>query len=201
MRRTKEEAEVTRQTLLDAALQVFSSKGYAATRLEDIADAANVTRGAIYHHFGGKAELFSALVVNASQRGDQAFAQAIREGGPFVEIGRRILEYTLKLLEEDTRYRETLALAFFNSHDSEDLADFQAMTIRSGQETIEQVTGFFQMGLQQGAIRSDLDPEIAARAFLAYQNGLTLLYLSVPGSIRSDQAAPLADIFIRGVQR
>jgi TetR/AcrR family acrAB operon transcriptional repressor len=49
MRRTKEDAEQTRQDLLDAALTIFSKKGYTATRLEDIAKVAGVTRGAIYH--------------------------------------------------------------------------------------------------------------------------------------------------------
>ena len=44
MRRTKEEAEQTRQKLLDAALTVFSQKGYTATRLEDVARMAGVTR-------------------------------------------------------------------------------------------------------------------------------------------------------------
>jgi len=58
MRRTKEEAAQTRQELLDAALTVFSQEGYEAARLQDIAQAAAVTRGAIYHHFGNKAGLF-----------------------------------------------------------------------------------------------------------------------------------------------
>ena len=47
MSRTKEEAEVTKQRLLKAALDVFSRKGYADTRLEDIAAEAGVTRGAM----------------------------------------------------------------------------------------------------------------------------------------------------------
>ena len=53
MRRTQEEAEKTKSDLLAAGLKVFSKKGYQATRLNDIATAAKVTRGAIYHHFGG----------------------------------------------------------------------------------------------------------------------------------------------------
>jgi TetR/AcrR family acrAB operon transcriptional repressor len=52
MRRTKEEAEITKQNLLQAALEVFSRMGYSATRVEDIARQADVTTGAIYHHFG-----------------------------------------------------------------------------------------------------------------------------------------------------
>jgi len=62
MKRTQEEAAKTRQDLLDAALQVFSQQGYQAARLQDIAKAAGVTRGAIYHHFGSKAELFNTLM-------------------------------------------------------------------------------------------------------------------------------------------
>jgi AcrR family transcriptional regulator len=61
MRKTKEEAEITRQNLLKAALVVFSRRGYNATRLEDIADEAGVTRGALYHHFGDKESLFLAV--------------------------------------------------------------------------------------------------------------------------------------------
>ena len=69
MRRTKEEAEQTRQDLLDAALTVFSQKGYTATRLEDVARTAGVTRGAIYHHFGSKADLYGALIEEANKVG------------------------------------------------------------------------------------------------------------------------------------
>ena len=62
MKRTAEEAEQTRQELLDAALAIFSRTGFEAARLEDIAKTAGVTRGAVYHHFGGKPELYLALL-------------------------------------------------------------------------------------------------------------------------------------------
>ena len=71
MRRTKEDAALTRETVLDAALAVFSRQGYAATTLDHIAQEAGVTRGAIYWHFGGKAELYNALV---EERFARAFA-------------------------------------------------------------------------------------------------------------------------------
>ena len=110
MRRTKEEAAQTRQELLEAALTVFSQEGYEAARLEDIAQAAGVTRGAIYHHFGNKAGLFMVLVEDASTLGNMAIARAIEEGGAFAEITARILVYTLNLLEENRRFREVMAL-------------------------------------------------------------------------------------------
>ncbi|MTC77154.1 multidrug efflux transporter transcriptional repressor AcrR [Providencia sp. wls1916] len=57
-RKTKQQAEETRQEILDAAIKTFSERGVTATSLADIAKAAGVTRGAIYWHFKNKVDLF-----------------------------------------------------------------------------------------------------------------------------------------------
>jgi AcrR family transcriptional regulator len=56
-----EQSEVTRGVLLRVARELFTDKGYAATATEDIVQRAGVTRGALYHHFRDKAELFQAV--------------------------------------------------------------------------------------------------------------------------------------------
>lgn len=61
MRRTKAEAEQTRQHILDTALELFDTEGYLQTSLSMIARAADVTRGAIYWHFQNKEEILDAL--------------------------------------------------------------------------------------------------------------------------------------------
>jgi len=200
MRRTKEDAELTRQTLLKAAIKVFSQQGYAATRLEDIAETARVTRGAVYHHFGGKAELFAEIIDNASQTGDRAIQRAIQEGGTFLEIVQRILVYTLQLLAEDGEYKASLALLLFNAWGSPDLSPMNARRLAQDMAQLEQIAGFFRTAHVQGAIRADIDPEVAARAFVAYQNGLTLLHLAVPGALSVEQHAQgLAEAFVQGI--
>ncbi|PLM57784.1 acrEF/envCD operon transcriptional regulator, partial [Klebsiella michiganensis] len=50
-RRTKEDALKTRQLLIESAIQQFALRGVTSTTLADIADAAGVTRGAVYWHF------------------------------------------------------------------------------------------------------------------------------------------------------
>lgn len=60
-RKTKEDAQITRQLLLDAAIEQFSQRGVSCTTLTDIADAAGVTRGAVYWHFNNKVELFNEM--------------------------------------------------------------------------------------------------------------------------------------------
>lgn len=61
-RRTKEEAEATRQRILDKAELQFLRHGVAGTSLQDIARAAGLTRGAIYWHFANKLDLFHAML-------------------------------------------------------------------------------------------------------------------------------------------
>src|SRR5436190_5322191 len=53
--------EATRAALLRVARELFGEQGYAATSVEEIVATAGVTKGALYHHFGDKADLFKAV--------------------------------------------------------------------------------------------------------------------------------------------
>jgi len=64
-RRTKQEAEQTRNAVLMAAAQVFLERGVARATLEEVAQAAGVTRGAVYWHFRDKLDLFLAIADRA----------------------------------------------------------------------------------------------------------------------------------------
>ncbi|RJX32777.1 MAG: TetR family transcriptional regulator [Oxalobacter sp.] len=60
-RNTKEKAQETRERIIDAATDVFYENGVSNTSLNGVAQAAGVTRGAIYWHFKNKADLFDAM--------------------------------------------------------------------------------------------------------------------------------------------
>jgi AcrR family transcriptional regulator len=55
-----QQGEATRGVLIDTAQQLFAERGYAGTSTTDIVAAAQVTRGALYHHFEDKEDLFRA---------------------------------------------------------------------------------------------------------------------------------------------
>lgn len=55
------QGDATRLALIAAARELFGERGYAATSLDDVAAQAGVTKGALYHHFGGKASLFQEV--------------------------------------------------------------------------------------------------------------------------------------------
>lgn len=72
VRRTKEEAAATRDSILDAAEILFAKQGVSRTTLQHIASAAGVTRGAIYWHFVYKGALYSAMMDRATMPMDTA---------------------------------------------------------------------------------------------------------------------------------
>ena len=72
-RKTKQEAESTRNTIPNAAIQVLLIRGMARTHIIDIAREAGLTRGAIYWHFANKADLFNTLWEDLIDRNDFLF--------------------------------------------------------------------------------------------------------------------------------
>src|ERR1700693_4067661 len=122
MRRTKEEAALTREQLLRAALTVFRNQGYATTTLDDVASAAGVTRGAIYWHFGGKAELYNALVSEHLTRTYAVFESVLTQTGTPMDRLRRFMRRFLEYLEEDADYRTVLELKLLMTETTPDLA-------------------------------------------------------------------------------
>ena len=63
-----ERKEMTRELLLDAAIEVFAEKGYHGASLDDVAEAAGFTKGAVYSNFTRKSDLFRALCERETQR-------------------------------------------------------------------------------------------------------------------------------------
>src|SRR3989442_1405417 len=61
---------------LDAALQVIRTKGYSATRIEDICEAAGLTKGSFFHHFATKEDLALAAAAHFAAMADGLFATA-----------------------------------------------------------------------------------------------------------------------------
>jgi AcrR family transcriptional regulator len=85
MRTQRERSETTRGGLLDSARRLFAADGYAATNLDEVVGAAGVTKGALYHHFGGKRDLFRAVFEREQERlVAQVLEAATRESDPWV---------------------------------------------------------------------------------------------------------------------
>jgi AcrR family transcriptional regulator len=72
----QERTEATTSALVDAARELFAEDGYAATSLDAVVAKAGVTKGALYHHFSGKRELFAAVFAGEQARLAEAIVAA-----------------------------------------------------------------------------------------------------------------------------
>ena len=110
-RRTKEEALATRNRLLDAAELLFQAQGVSQTTLQQIAQQAGATRGAIYWHFKDKADLFNAMMervilpLEAPPK-----AAALSHDDPLAEIEEGMV-HALTLMTTDPQVRRVFDVA------------------------------------------------------------------------------------------
>lgn len=202
MKRTKEEAAVTRATVLKAALSVFSANGYAVATLDDVASAAKVTRGAIYWHFKSKADLYNTLVQELSARGASVVQQAIAEGGTLIEILRRVFVRQCALIEDDKEARAVMELALFKTGLDPELQAGRKKQLEAGSALVDGIASAMQQGMAQGVLRKDMDAVDMARGFIAFENGAIQLWLASPKSFSLKVSAEsFADILIAGLQK
>ena len=126
--------------------------------------------------------------------------KAVSTGGTFEDIVSRIFISYFALLEADNHFRDVVILTFSNMEVSNDLKDLARRRYEEARVLIENIAGFFKIAISSGQLRSDLDPEAAARALIAYQNGLTMLWLANTDvfSIKAS-AQVLTDVFLKGI--
>ncbi|MGH3359439.1 MAG: TetR/AcrR family transcriptional regulator [Nocardioidaceae bacterium] len=77
--RRQEYSSSTRKALLENANRLFTERGYAGTSLDEIVRAARVTKGALYHHYGGKLDLFEDVFERAQKDASKYINRAVRK--------------------------------------------------------------------------------------------------------------------------
>jgi TetR/AcrR family acrAB operon transcriptional repressor len=179
MRRTKEEAEQTRRRIMEAALRVFDQRGIARTTLEHVAQAAGVTRGAIYWHFADKQALLRATREDVSlplvDRADFTLLSN-RESEPLDRIERFLLDI-IDAVDKDTRTRLLCAVMSFKCEYVGELEVELADYARKVEHVRANLAQVYSEARARRQLRKGLKPEIAALETAVFLAGLIRLSL------------------------
>ncbi|MFA6173721.1 MAG: TetR family transcriptional regulator [Kiritimatiellales bacterium] len=176
-RRTKEDAQVTRESVLIAALDLFSEKGYARTTFAEIAKRIGMTRGAVYWHFENKPALLAALIdyfctikmdrVKKHFKEIQSLA-ALREA--FIEHARAVME--------DKRIRKFEFFMAFQMEWSEELLTQTHKTLdRIRKDPFEQLSAIISSPAISGSLVPEVDPKQLTVTLVGLWVGLCKIYL------------------------
>lgn len=179
MRRTREAAEQTRESILDAAERVFFEHGVARTTLEQIAQAAAVTRGAIYWHFKNKAELFNAVVERVRMPMESAFYRVL-ETADTIEDLERLCAKALVEVHKDERLQRVYMVLLLKCEHTEEMGSLIERERTAKKKATSSLTQFFSRLQKAGAIITAREPRVLALALYAYMLGLHIDYLRAP---------------------
>jgi TetR/AcrR family acrAB operon transcriptional repressor len=181
VRRTKEEALETRNKILDAAEQVFFEKGVSRTSLADIAQAAGVTRGAIYWHFAHKSELFTEMFDRVLLPLDELKAASLdpNQADP---LGRLIEVCTVCLRDtaNNPRQRRVFDILFLKCELVEEMGPMMERYQTNMRDGLAKVEGALRNAISKGQMPEDLDTGLAAAMVHAFVGGALRDMLFLP---------------------
>jgi len=205
VRRTKAEAEQTREAVLAAAITVFLKRGVARASLEEIARAAGVTRGAIYWHFRDKLEIFLALEERANFPNDE-IAAALESRlaadpwlDPLDELANTFAE-GLKALESDVERRRILTIFWFRCEYVDEMLFALQRRQRLDAVMQKRIRRIMELAAARGRLTPEWSPDMAARALFLLLDRSVEDWLRTPGELLLEaETMPLLRAFIRSV--
>ena len=200
-RRTKEEALETRHAILDAAERVFHAKGVANTSLADVAEAAGVTRGAIYWHFKDKADLFDAMMQRVVLPIEQLLERA--GGDPTADplaLLKLCMTEVLLRAARDAQAQRVFDIAYHKCEYTGDAAGVRERHIASQSDCTRIVEKAFRACVAQGSLPATVNPKEAAFGALSLVSGVIANWVLDPKCISLERhAASLVDTYFRGL--
>lgn len=199
MGRREEKREATRQDILAAAGILFMKKGYDATSVDDIADAANVAKGTLYYHFKSKDEVLLGLSIGYLKRMSENVDARLEKGEPPIDV----LVDSLRTLAHETQLYKDLSRHFFLAMFSQLKDQMDCSTYDSDPSSLPNIVTKIIRAAQE---RGDIDSSYDARDLGAMISGLS--HHAQVTWISTEENRPLVDkieawvhIVLRGVRK
>ena len=200
-RRTKIEAQLTRERLLDAAQGVFRQRGVTRTSLTEIATAAGVTRGAVYWHFKDKSALFRAMCDRATLPLDELFQRAGETAAaqPLATL-RELCVGALQRLAVNARTQVVFEVIFHKTELVGELADIASSHRNERCQCLSQIESIIRRCAEVGELPPEIDAALAAQGLNALMVGIMHEWVLDPLAYDLAKAAPaLIDAFLAGL--
>lgn len=187
-------SQETRGFILDAAYRVVGRKGYGEATIEEIADEAQVSTGALYYHFPGKQELFKALLEEHIHRTLHSFTD-LPQPTSLREAVDGLVSFWLEHIRSDD-FSRPLMLEFWAQSTRQEWAHEE---VSASLQTFRDVIGeTLRAGQAAGTVRRDLDVASTAFVIVSALQGVALQHAIDADRVDVEAARrPLADFIER----
>jgi AcrR family transcriptional regulator len=187
--------EERRAEIVDRSAALLARRGYHATGINDLCEANDLGKGALYHYIGSKEELLAGIHDRVMDEVMDGAERAAAAGGTASEQLARLGE---ELLDVIHRYPDHVWVFL---HEFPALTGERAERFRVRRRAYEdRVEAVLRSGVDSGELR-DLDPWLTARAWLGMHN-YTYLWLELGGRLTArDIAEPFHELILHGIAR
>jgi TetR/AcrR family transcriptional regulator, fatty acid metabolism regulator protein len=161
----------TRERILDAALNVFSNKGYHDTRLDEIVTESGTSKGSIYFHFPNKEKLFVALVDKFTDLLEKKVVESVPDDAPAIERVRIALEAVLNTFG---KYRLPAKVLLIQASGLGTVFEQKRMDVHDRFSNL--IKGYLDEAMANGDIIG-VDTDIVSRAWMGAINELVIRWV------------------------
>jgi TetR/AcrR family transcriptional regulator, cholesterol catabolism regulator len=159
MTRRAQQAENRRDQLIDIALHVFAEKGWHATSIPDLAQAAGIAQGLMYHYFRNKEELLQAVIERYSFLPDLQAILAVSDDRPASVVLPEFAQTFVTLLQQN---RDLVQIFFQEAQTYPEIAQQRDALIERG---VTLLTEYVSARIASGELRSH-EPSLSVRMLL-----------------------------------
>ena len=180
VRKTKEDAELTRQRIIDAARAVFLTRGVSRSTLEHIAAEADVTRGAVYWHFKNKTDIFYALRDRAFlpliDRMYDTLATQTDDIDPLTQIENSLCD-TINELNENIEMRQIYEIMMIKCEYVDDFASVLQQILNNCSDITEKIQSAYERAQTQQLLSTMQSPRALALDTHLFFSGLLHMWV------------------------
>ncbi|MNC10581.1 putative acrEF/envCD operon repressor [compost metagenome] len=189
-RKTKADALKTRQHLINVAITLFAKNGVSTTTLADIADAAGMTRGAIYWHFDSKVSLFNEIWnIQSCIALEIRRKLKIQNPDNDLKLLREIIIETLKFISTDRRQHELLQILYHTCEFNGEMYSEREIRERYWFNR-ERMKKLLRNCISKGQIPVNTNVELAITIIHGYLSGIVKNWLMQPENLNLYEQAP-----------
>jgi TetR/AcrR family transcriptional regulator len=186
----------TRQHLLLAALKSFSERGYAATSVHEIVDAARVSKPALYYHFKDKAGIFHALVDRAHDERYRLMREASERKRT---VAGKLEEIVATMFDFSVRNRQLMRLGFATAFAASGEAPEQTKCREKGRRNFEFVRSIIKAGQASGELSRRFNIDELAMGIYGLLSSYVIFGLLAPECPLNRQTArQIVQLFMKG---
>lgn len=197
-RRTKEDAEKTRQQIMDAAASVFDAEGVARCALEHIARNAGVTRGAIYWHFKNKADLLDAMLERVrlpQERVIEDLANGLITDRAPLDLLHEASRDAIGMIVGDERRRLVFRLLFTRTDVNDEFSVLRARQASDRNHFMSVIEKVMRRAATDGSLAAGWTPPTAARTcYCLFHGTISDLLMLPPDDVDAERRPAIAAV-------